>query len=136
MRPTSIIWLGVILMTGVAVFTVKSNVARLEEELLRVRKEIVHDQQAMHVLNAEWSYLNKPSRLAELAKRHLPLLQPIATVQYAGLDRLEQIPWKPGEEPTASAPATPSATGPTVASIQPLPTPVAATPAPGQKRPR
>lgn len=136
MRPTSIIWLGVILMTGVAVFTVKSNVARLEEELLRVRKEIVHDQQAMHVLNAEWSYLNKPSRLAELAKRHLPLLQPIATVQYAGLDRLEQIPWKPGEEPTASAPAAPSATGPAVASIQPLAMPVAAAPAPVQKRPR
>jgi hypothetical protein len=136
MRPTSIIWLGVILMTGVAVFSVKSTVARLEEELLRVRKEIVRDQQAMHVFNAEWSYLNKPSRLAELAKRHLPLLQPIATVQYAGLDRLEQLPWKPGEAPIAAAPAVPHATGAAVASIQSLPMPAGAPLVPSQKRPR
>jgi cell division protein FtsL len=135
MRPTSIIWLGVILMTGIAVFSVKSAVAGLEEELLRVRKEVAHDQEAIHVLNAEWSYLNQPTRLAELAKRHLPLLQPIATVQYADQGRLEQLPWKPGETPAAETAPPPPANGAAVASIRPLATPVAATGA-GQKRSR
>jgi cell division protein FtsL len=135
MRPTSLIWLGVILMTGVVVFSVKSQVAGLEEELLRVRKEVVHDQQAIHVLNAEWSYLNQPTRLAELAKRHLSLLQPSATVQYATPGRLEQLPWKAGEAPVAADAPPPAAAGPTVASIRPVATANAAA-LPGQKRPR
>jgi hypothetical protein len=136
MRPTSIIWLGVILMTGIAVFSVKAAVAGLEEELLRVRKEVAHDQEAIHVLNAEWSYLNQPTRLAELAKRYLPQLAPIATVQYADQGRLEQLPWKPGEAAAAAEVAPPPpAVGSTVASIRPLAS-TAAMPGAGEKRSR
>jgi hypothetical protein len=121
MRPTSIIWLGVIVLTGVAVFSVKAEVASLEEELLRVRKDIVRDREAIHVLNAEWSFLNQPTRLADLATRHLPLLQPIATTQYADEGRLLQLRWKPGYEPVEEAPAAPppAAPGPAVASLAP-----------------
>jgi cell division protein FtsL len=120
MRPTSILWLGVILMTGVAVFSVKAAVAGLEEELLRVRKEIARDHEAIHVLNAEWSYLNQPTRLAELAKRHLPQLQPIATVQYGDASRLELLPWRPDATPETAA-----TSGGALASADPLPTPTA-----------
>jgi len=105
MRPTSVIWLGVILLTGAAVFSVKTAVAGLEEELLAVRKEIARDHEAIHVLKAEWSYLNQPTRLADLAKRHLPALQPIATVQYAELGRLELLLWKGGEAPPGATPS-------------------------------
>jgi hypothetical protein len=133
MRATSLIWLGVIVSTGIAVFSVKSAVAGLEEELLRVRKEMAQDHAAIHVLNAEWSYLNQPTRLADLAKRFLPKLQPVATVQYGAPARLEQLPWKAGEGPVAdTAPAPSPAPGAAaVASAAPLPPPV-----PGAKRPR
>ncbi|MBX6369264.1 MAG: hypothetical protein IRZ04_14855 [Rhodospirillales bacterium] len=120
MRPTSIIWLGVILATGAAVFSVKTAVAGLEEELLAVRKEIARDHDAIHVLKAEWSYLNQPTRLADLAKRHLPGLQPIATVQYAELGRLELLLWKGGEAPPAATPSSsqpPPAGSAAVASV-------------------
>jgi cell division protein FtsL len=133
MRPTSILWLAVILMTGVAVFSVKAAVAGLEEELLRVRKEIARDHEAIHVLNAEWSYLNQPTRLADLAKRHLPQLQPIATVQYGDMGRLELLPWRAGEEAAETAPPPAPATAAAVASARPLPAPIAK---PGEKRSR
>jgi hypothetical protein len=122
MRATSVIWLGVILVTGVAVFSVKGEVASLEEELLRVRKGTAQDRDAIHVLNAEWSYLNQPTRLAELTKRHLPLLQPIPTAQYADRSRLDELRWKPGYEPMSNAPsaAPPPAIGASVASLPPL----------------
>jgi hypothetical protein len=118
MRPTSLLWLGVILATGVAVFTVKSNVATLEEELVAVRRGIAEDRAAIHVLNAEWSFLNQPSRLAELAGRYLTKLQPIATVQYAAPGRLDLLPWKPGSEPAPGVAFEGPAPGPAVARIE------------------
>ena len=104
MRPTSMIWLGVIVLTGVAVFSVKHEVSLLEEQLHKTRKATAQDRDAIHVLNAEWSFLNQPTRLADLSRRHLPQLQPIATAQFGDAARLDALPWKPGD-PNAPAPA-------------------------------
>jgi hypothetical protein len=112
MRPTSMIWLGVIVITGVAVFSVKHEVSALEEQLLKTRKATAQDRDAIHVLNAEWSFLNQPTRLADLSRRHLPQLQPIATAQFGDAARLDILPWKPGD-PNAPEPA------PTVAETKP-----------------
>jgi len=60
-------------LTAVATFMVKHEVQRLEEQLAESHHRIVGAEEKLHVLKAEWSYLNQPERLADLAQRHLGL---------------------------------------------------------------
>ena len=106
-RPTSMIWLGVIVFTGVAVFSVKHEVSALEDRLLASRRAAAQDRDAIHVLNAEWSFLNQPTRLADLARRHLPQLQPLTTTQFGDLARIETLAWN-RTDPNAPQPEVPA----------------------------
>jgi cell division protein FtsL len=109
-RLTTILWLAVVACTGVGMFKVKYQVQELEEALARVKKEIVADQDAIHVLNAEWAFLNQPTRLADLAQKFLQL-QPIATAQLAQMSRIETLRMKPtaaGEAIVAAPAAAPT----------------------------
>ena len=56
---------------SVWLYTIKHRVVELEGRLTEINRGIVRDQQAIHVLRAEWSYLNEPSRLRERAVLHL-----------------------------------------------------------------
>lgn len=78
---------------GVAglLFQVKYEVQDLERELAGVNRQILADQEAVHVLQAEWSYLNQPARIAELSRRHLGL-GPMQPEQVAGIAALPPRP--------------------------------------------
>jgi hypothetical protein len=52
-------------------YAVKHRVIALEGRLNEINRGIARDMQAIHVLRAEWSYLNEPARLRDLAGRHL-----------------------------------------------------------------
>jgi hypothetical protein len=58
-------------MTGL--YLIKHKVKHLEEELAGLDRQIHQDQAAIHVLKAEWAYLNQPDRLEDLARRLLSL---------------------------------------------------------------
>lgn len=51
-------------------FVIKNRVIGLENELERINSQIQADQKALHVLKAEWTYLNEPSRIRDLSIRH------------------------------------------------------------------
>lgn len=87
-RISLIIWLIVVGAVAVGLYQVKYEVQRLESELEQVRSEIHDHRRALHVLDAEWSYLNRPARLARLAKEHLDL----APQKPKQLARLDHIP--------------------------------------------
>ncbi len=72
-RPSSAAWviLAIGLCTGL--FLVKQQVRALETRLGQLNESILDDQQAIHVLRADWSYLNQPSRLDDLGRRLLHL---------------------------------------------------------------
>ena len=55
-------------------FQVKYEVMQQEEQLARLNQQIADGREAIRVLNAEWSFLNQPARLDELAKRYLTLV--------------------------------------------------------------
>lgn len=56
---------------SLGLYVVKHRVVEHEGRLTEINRGIARDQQAIHVLRAEWSYLNEPARLRDLAGRHL-----------------------------------------------------------------
>lgn len=82
-RPTSLILMVLAAAAGGALFQVAFEVSELDDELARLNQDIRKDREAIHVLRAEWSFLNQPERLEELTRRHLDL-QPVAGNQLAG----------------------------------------------------
>jgi len=86
-----VFWMVVVLAAGFTTFRVKHAVQDLEDELRRVQRQTVAEQQEIRVLTAEWTYLTQPERLAELNKRFLGL----ATVSAKQLRRgVDDIPMR------------------------------------------
>ncbi len=57
----------------VGVFEVEYRTRTLRAELHHLNQQILTRQEEVHVLKAEWSYLNRPERLKELADKHLQM---------------------------------------------------------------
>jgi len=79
-RPALILWIGLPAIVTIALLLVSYQVKGLESELAELEHAALMQQEEIHVLNAEWSFLNRPERLARLAKRHLDLA-PVAPKQ-------------------------------------------------------
>lgn len=86
-RLGTLIWLVVLAFMGIGVFQLKYSVQAQEKELRQLRRQMAEHLEAIHVMEAEWSYLNDPVRLADLTRRHTDLV-PITANQIAGIDRL------------------------------------------------
>lgn len=99
-RISAIVWVVVLALLGVGLFQVKYNVQLKERELRDVRRQIEANYSAIHVLEAEWSYLNDPLRLADLARRHTGLVPttPGQIGDFAALPpRIQNIPADPAQ---------------------------------------
>ena len=122
-RISAIIWVVVLALLGVSLFQVKYNVQTKERELREVRRQIEANYSAIHVLDAEWSYLNDPLRLADLTRRHTELVPttPGQIGDFASLPaRIEDAPTttehpaEPQPPLVSEAPQTPKPAGPVV----------------------
>ena len=83
MKPASIIlWVIMIGAMSSGLFQLKYAVQEREDQLTSLNRDLIASEKAVHVLNAEWSYLNRPDRIAGLAARHLDLV-PMAPGQVA-----------------------------------------------------
>lgn len=58
---------------GIGMFILKNQVQNLEKELNQINASIQEDVKSIHVLKAEWSHLNSPHRLRNLASKHISL---------------------------------------------------------------
>ena len=83
-RPATLFWAAAVIGVGYVMFQVKYEVMHQEAQLARVNRQIVEGQEAIRVLNAEWSFLTRPSRLNELSKRYLHLV-PIEPAQLGSI---------------------------------------------------
>src|SRR5690606_20347070 len=90
MRLGTVLTLGLAGAVGIGLFYSKHRVQALEHELTTLQQQIVGHREAIHVLNAEWSFLNDPDRLAELSRRHLDL----APVSGSQLATIADVPEK------------------------------------------
>ena len=145
-RVGAVFWFVLVLVAGFTTFKVKYAVQDIEDQLNRVRRHTVAEQQEIRVLTAEWTYLNQPERLADLNRRFLGLA-PIAARQLqrtiadiplrappAGpppeeppLDVVVGASPDPAAAPTPTAPLIPAGALPVIPAV--APTPAAALPA-------
>ncbi len=103
-------------------FLIKQQVREMEEELGIVHRGILHHQEAIQVLKTEWSYLNRPAQIADLAGRHLGL-RPLTARQFVRLDDLPLRDARPAA-PVAVGAAPAAALTPTLANAPaPYPAP-------------
>ena len=75
MRHLVLISIAAFVLSMLALFLVKHEVRGLERELAALELDRQRHVEAIRVLRSEWSYLTRPSRIASLAARHLPLEQ-------------------------------------------------------------
>ena len=91
-------WLVLAITAVAGLYALKLEVQALEGELRALNTRIIAGQDAIRVLRAEWSYLNRPARLQQLAEAYLDL-QPLSTGQ---IIKVAQVPTRPsGNDPPA-----------------------------------
>ena len=99
MRKGSTVLFAVLaVVMGAASIVIGTEVHDLEDRLAGIARE----QEALHVSRAEWSYLNRPDRLEELARRHLDLRVPTAEQTMRVSDLPFAAPPEFGPEPDRS----------------------------------
>ncbi|PKQ03028.1 MAG: hypothetical protein CVT73_16580 [Alphaproteobacteria bacterium HGW-Alphaproteobacteria-12] len=73
---------------SVGLYDIKYRAERASREAQQLEGRIANEQDAIRVLRAEWSYLNQPERLQELATRYTAL-KPLAAAQ---IGTFEDVP--------------------------------------------
>jgi cell division protein FtsL len=84
--------------------TVTHRVRGLEEELGSLRTSITAEQQKIHVLQAEFSFLAEPERLRRLAATHLGLV-PVEPGQLTSFAALDEVLQQGGKAAVGTAPS-------------------------------
>lgn len=96
------VWVGLAGMASVALFHITFEVEQLQDELNSLNKQILEEQKAVHVLQAEWGYLTRPEHIEALAGRLLPHLQPPAAHQVGDIEQFQAAIKKPLTVPAAT----------------------------------
>lgn len=87
MRRSNVFLLTFAVLLGVVNYMVKQHVLSKEKECKTTQAEIKRLNESIHILTAEWSYLNEPSRLQKLVESHLKAA-PVRGVQLVSLNKL------------------------------------------------
>ena len=90
-RLLHIVVLAALVLAAADVYKIKYESTLEAERVAKLRGELRREQDAIANLRAEWSKLDRPDRLQELAKRHLTL-KPVDVRQFDTLDKLPERP--------------------------------------------
>jgi hypothetical protein len=90
-RLLHIVVLAGLVLAAADVYKIKYESTLEAERVAKLRAELRREQDLIASLRAEWSKLDRPDRLQELAQRHLPL-KPLDIRQYDPLDKLPERP--------------------------------------------
>jgi cell division protein FtsL len=91
MRLLNICVIAALIAAAGYVYRIKFESTRQAERVAKLRMEIRREQDTIAGLRAEWSKLDSPARIQQLADRHLSLKR-IDPRQYDELNRLPERP--------------------------------------------
>jgi cell division protein FtsL len=120
--------LGLVALAYV-IYQVKYEARALDQEIASLGKEIETERDALAVLRAEWSLLNRPERIERLAQKYLKLA-PAQPRQLVTLDKVTDRDFDRARLEVAAPVPTPAASTQKTRSAGKSPAPVAAAPAP------
>ena len=80
LRLATLFWLLLVATAAGGMYAVKYRVQGLEHALVKIDKATIVEQREIRVLDAEWTYLNRPETLAQMNARFLSLV-PITAQQ-------------------------------------------------------
>lgn len=92
-----LVWSVLCIAVAIGLLVVKQRVQEHENRLEALGNELAATDNAIAVLRAEWSYLNQPARLEDLAIRHLGLEPPLPSQIRSVRDFLERSERKESE---------------------------------------
>ncbi len=102
LRLLNVIVIAALLGSAAWVYKIKFEATVQAESVAKLRSEIRRERETIAALRAEWSHLDRPDRLQELAQRHLKL-RSVNVAQFDALDNLPERP-KPIVPPGTSDP--------------------------------
>jgi hypothetical protein len=70
------------------VFNVKYSVQQLQNERIKIKKEIKKSEENFHILNVEWEYLTSPKKLEGYVKKYFPNFAAITAKRIITFDQL------------------------------------------------
>ncbi|MEN3376441.1 MAG: hypothetical protein V7604_1796 [Hyphomicrobiales bacterium] len=91
LRLLHMVVLAALFLAAADVYKIKYESTLQAEKVAKLRGEIRREQDTIANLRAEWSKLDRPDRIQELAQRHLTL-KTAEIVNYDPLDRLPERP--------------------------------------------
>jgi cell division protein FtsL len=85
----------------VGLFAIKHNVQNLNRDLSEINRELSANQSSIHVLNAEWAYLNEPARIKKLSDKYLTGMNYTTVAQLKNKNDIKTI-YLASREPVAT----------------------------------
>jgi hypothetical protein len=74
LRITALVYTVCFVALWVGLYLVKYSVEHIQRDVVAMRDHLGREKESLHLLNAEWAYLNRPDRLERLADHHLDLV--------------------------------------------------------------
>ncbi len=86
-RATGFIVMGALALGQVGLYMVKYWVQDIQQKVTATEVALKQERESLHLLGAEWAYLNRPERLKQLSERYLEL-QPVTSAQFVAFSAL------------------------------------------------
>lgn len=86
-RLPILVWMFLLVAAALGLYGVKYKVQDVKDEVAALSQKLREEKEALHVLQAEWAYLNRPARLQALAGKHAGLI-PLQSGQVAEVNML------------------------------------------------
>lgn len=90
MRAVNFILFCASFLALILVYGQKYRTEEVQSQVIELRSEISSQKQVLSALDAEWAYLNQPSRLQAIVERHAEVLGigPLDVAQYGSIESI------------------------------------------------
>lgn len=100
LRPVDVIMIGLLLGGAAFTFKVKHDSEVALERVAKLEDKIRVEQDAIDILQADWSLLTDPKRLARLVERYNAQLQ-LQQTESTAIGTISEVPVRPPEIPAS-----------------------------------
>jgi cell division protein FtsL len=91
LRTINVLVIAALICAAAYVYKVKFEATLQAERVAKLRNEIRREREAISVLRAEWTKVERPERVQTLAQQHLKL-KPLDVAQFDDLSKLPERP--------------------------------------------